>query len=421
MQDRQGLINKTESVTANLMDKTIQNSAIKLEDNRPKSILQKKANNTGLPDNLKSGIENLSGHAMDDVKVHYNSDKPAQLNAHAYAQGSDIHIASGQEKHLPHEAWHVVQQKQGRVKPTMQMKGKVNVNDDAGLEKEADVMGAKAMQLKINIKDSLQYPHMSAQPLKPSVIQGLFYEYVNGGPNVYHYGPIINAIWAPKLNADGQQEKAEDGTGIWLRKNSNEYVGQIIAQDERIRAVHQGFQQAIEAINIGELNREQVIERLQATHDVATRYLEELKNTLSKYAILGVVGVGVSVGAVVIAEHFLSLPNIPWGIKAAIDIAGVLYGAYVSIRWLQSTILPKLTSLIMAAINTTLWAATLYPLLTEIASGQAFASVHIAALPLAISLEILIRKLDAKVLKMGEAQPLLGNRHEGNQDAYHAV
>lgn len=108
--------------------------------------IQKKVNKTGLPDNLKSGIENLSGYSMDDVRVHYNSDKPAQLQAHAYAQGTDIHIASGQEKYLPHEAWHVVQQKQGRVKPTMQMKGDVNVNDDAGLEKEADVMGEKAIQ-----------------------------------------------------------------------------------------------------------------------------------------------------------------------------------------------------------------------------------------------------------------------------------
>ncbi|HET6989929.1 MAG TPA: DUF4157 domain-containing protein, partial [Bacteroidia bacterium] len=96
----------------------------------------------------KSGIENLSGISMNDVNVHYNSSQPAQLNAHAYAQGTDIHLASGQEKHLPHEAWHVVQQKQGRVKPTMQMKGKVNVNDDKGLEKEADVMGAKALQMK---------------------------------------------------------------------------------------------------------------------------------------------------------------------------------------------------------------------------------------------------------------------------------
>ncbi|GGX08468.1 eCIS core domain-containing protein [Undibacterium macrobrachii] len=104
-------------------------------------------NNTGLPDNLKSGIESLSGMSMDHVKVHYNSAQPAQLNAHAYAQGSEIHVAPGQEQHLPHEAWHVVQQAQGRVKPTMQMKAGAPVNDDAGLETEADVMGAKALGL----------------------------------------------------------------------------------------------------------------------------------------------------------------------------------------------------------------------------------------------------------------------------------
>lgn len=104
-----------------------------------------KPNNTGLPDNLKSGIESLSGMSMDSVKVHYNSPQPAQLNALAYAQGTDIHVAPGQEQHLPHEAWHVVQQAQGRVKPTMQMKEGVPVNDDKSLEHEADVMGAKAV------------------------------------------------------------------------------------------------------------------------------------------------------------------------------------------------------------------------------------------------------------------------------------
>jgi len=108
--------------------------------------IQRMPNNTGLPANLKSGIETLSGYSMNDVKVHYNSSQPAQLNAHAYAQGTNIHVAPGQEKHLAHEAWHVVQQKQGRVKPTLQMKGKVNINDDKGLEKEADVMGAKALK-----------------------------------------------------------------------------------------------------------------------------------------------------------------------------------------------------------------------------------------------------------------------------------
>lgn len=102
-------------------------------------------NETGLPDKLKSGIESLSGISMDNVRVHYNSSKPAQLNAYAYAQGTDIHVGPGQEKHLPHEAWHVVQQAQGRVSPTMQMKGGVLVNADAGLEGEADLMGGEAL------------------------------------------------------------------------------------------------------------------------------------------------------------------------------------------------------------------------------------------------------------------------------------
>jgi len=109
---------------------------------------QLKPNETGLPDNLKSGIEDLSGFSMDDIKVHYNSEKPAQLNAHAYALGTDIHIAPGQEQHLPHEAWHVVQQKQERVLPTMQMNG-VYVNDDQHLEKEATAMGAKAVAQRV--------------------------------------------------------------------------------------------------------------------------------------------------------------------------------------------------------------------------------------------------------------------------------
>ncbi|SMO94686.1 DUF4157 domain-containing protein [Gracilimonas mengyeensis] len=102
--------------------------------------LTDKENKTGLPDDLKSGIESMSGHSLDDVRVNYNSSKPAQLNAHAFAQRNEIHLGPGQEKHLPHEAWHVVQQKQGRVKPTYQLKKGVAVNDDSGLEAEADKM-----------------------------------------------------------------------------------------------------------------------------------------------------------------------------------------------------------------------------------------------------------------------------------------
>jgi Domain of unknown function (DUF4157) len=100
-------------------------------------------NRTGLPGRLKAGMESLSGLAMDDVRVHYNSSRPARLQALAYAQGTEIHVGPGQERHLPHEAWHVVQQKQGRVRPTLEA-GKVAVNDEGDLEREADTMGARA-------------------------------------------------------------------------------------------------------------------------------------------------------------------------------------------------------------------------------------------------------------------------------------
>jgi len=101
-------------------------------------------NPTGLPDVLKNGVEALSGLALDDVRVHYNSPQPTGLQALAYTRGSDIHVAPGQERHLPHEAWHVVQQMQGRVQPTLQRKTGVPINDNPRLEKEADEMGQKA-------------------------------------------------------------------------------------------------------------------------------------------------------------------------------------------------------------------------------------------------------------------------------------
>ena len=153
--------------------------------------LQMKKNNTGLSDQLKTGMENLSGISLDDVKIHRNSDKPAQLQAHAYTQGSEIHLGPNQEKHLPHEAWHVVQQKQGRVKPTVQMQDGINMNDDAGLEKEADVMGSKALQL-MNGKST--NPVSESPGGTGQVFQRIaWHEKANGTPNV-QAAPNINGV-----------------------------------------------------------------------------------------------------------------------------------------------------------------------------------------------------------------------------------
>jgi hypothetical protein len=180
-------------------------TAQRVEEEEP---AQKKANegvnNTGLPNQLKAGIESLSGMSMDHVKVHYNSAQPAQLNAHAYAQGSDIHVAPGQEQHLPHEAWHVVQQAQGRVKPTMQMKMGVPVNDDVGLETEADVMGAKAMQLKsydgsVKVKSVITAPDLNDWSVVRSKLDG-----VAKGGDAYEIGPRVDASLAKLGLATGE-------------------------------------------------------------------------------------------------------------------------------------------------------------------------------------------------------------------------
>ena len=153
---KQSLAQKKDVSSASfVLDASSQSESLQrkadLANNAAQRAEAPRPNNTGMPDNLKSGIESLSGFSMDDVRVHYNSSKPATVQALAYTQGTDIHVAPGQEKHLPHEAWHVAQQMAGRVSPTTNING-MPVNDNAGLEHEADVMGEKAVTQSVGIK-----------------------------------------------------------------------------------------------------------------------------------------------------------------------------------------------------------------------------------------------------------------------------
>jgi hypothetical protein len=99
-----------------------------------------------LPADLRASIESLSGIDMSGIRVHYDSAEPARLGAVAYTERNEIRVAPGQEHHLAHEAWHAVQQRQGRVQPTTRLDG-VAINDDPALESEADGMGAIALDM----------------------------------------------------------------------------------------------------------------------------------------------------------------------------------------------------------------------------------------------------------------------------------
>lgn len=108
-------------------------------------------NQTGIPDGVKQRMEDSFGTDFSSVRVHPESSKAPEVGALAYTQGTDIHFAPGQFKPdtsagqqlLGHELTHVIQQAEGRVQPTTEIGG-MSVNDDAGLENEADVLGAKA-------------------------------------------------------------------------------------------------------------------------------------------------------------------------------------------------------------------------------------------------------------------------------------
>jgi hypothetical protein len=114
----------------------------------PSKPVQRKSN--GIPDGVLQKMEASFGTSFADVNIHEGS-QAADVGALAYTQGSDIHFApgkfqpdskSGQEL-LGHELAHVVQQREGRVKPNAEVAG-VPLNDDKALEAEADRLGSKA-------------------------------------------------------------------------------------------------------------------------------------------------------------------------------------------------------------------------------------------------------------------------------------
>ena len=160
-----------DSKAASVLDASLQSESLQRKADIANNAAQRaeapRPNNTGMPDNLKSGIESLSGFSMDEVRVHYNSSKPATVQALAYTQGTDIHVAPGQEKHLPHEAWHVAQQMAGRVSPTTNING-MPVNDNAGLEHEADVMGEKAVAQRV--KSNFHVFWKETRPSDPHIL-----------------------------------------------------------------------------------------------------------------------------------------------------------------------------------------------------------------------------------------------------------
>lgn len=108
------------------------------------------ATSTGqpLPPPLRHALETQTGADLSDVRVH-RTHAPHMLGAHAYTHGTDIHIApdaphvlgSRGQALLAHEAWHVVQQAQGRVRP---LPGTVDASHTTSAADAAKIIGGDA-------------------------------------------------------------------------------------------------------------------------------------------------------------------------------------------------------------------------------------------------------------------------------------
>lgn len=70
---------------------------------------KREGNKTGIPTQLKTRVEKSTGLSLGDMRVHYNSELPAKLDALAYTQENQVEIGSGQERYQPYELGHVVQ------------------------------------------------------------------------------------------------------------------------------------------------------------------------------------------------------------------------------------------------------------------------------------------------------------------------
>jgi hypothetical protein len=105
-----------------------------------------------LPGDLQASMGRSFDADFSAVRIHQGGEA-ARLGALAYTQGTDIHFSPGQyapdtaggRQLIGHELAHVVQQANGSVTPTLQMKSAgLALNDDRGLEQEADRAGARA-------------------------------------------------------------------------------------------------------------------------------------------------------------------------------------------------------------------------------------------------------------------------------------
>lgn len=228
-------------------------------------------NLTGIPNDLKQRYEERSGFSFDDVRVHYNSDKPAKLQALAYAQGNQVYMGPGQEKHLEHELGHVVQQKQGIVRPTTVVEG-LPVNDDLELESDASTFIDNGEKLE-GINQSINGPVVQRLMSYEAFLEGTRHKSISGKRGMHNksYYDDIDPILK-------DYEEIDEPNRIYSLTNLKSYVDKwkLERPDSKRQRVRQSLLESIET-DLNALNN-----KLQRMNNEIPILVEELKIQISE-------------------------------------------------------------------------------------------------------------------------------------------
>lgn len=110
-----------------------------------------------LPASLSEKFEAAFASDFGSVRLHIDSDYAEQIGAQAFTYGEHIYFAPGKFnpssmtgiRLIAHEIVHVLQQREGAVQPNMRL-GRLNINYDRRLEREADEFGGLAAEFDMS-------------------------------------------------------------------------------------------------------------------------------------------------------------------------------------------------------------------------------------------------------------------------------
>jgi hypothetical protein len=179
------------------------------------------------------------------------------------------------------------------------------------------------------------------------------------------------------------------------------------------------LQTAIQDKDYGTIKQE-LTQKFELLKERASTHEKALDSYLKKTStILKVIGFALSGGILYGLGLWLATLTLPLWAVASLDAAGILYGAFMTYHWLKTDMIPLTARLILTGGNLFIWADVIGKIFLELVTSHTLKTIHIGAIPFAITIEFLIRHLMQGVIDLRaeyEARRQLREREGGNEE-----